>query len=135
MDTAIKRTVIRIRLSKAHEDLATAHDNLDDGHLRGAVNRAYYTIFHVASAALLWLEVERVRHSGVEAAFIEFFIKPGLIEPEYRQIYVNARNWREEQDYKDITRPLDKSIAAQIVADAERFVERLECYLREAGAL
>jgi uncharacterized protein (UPF0332 family) len=135
MDTVVKRQVIGIRLNKAHEDLATACDNLASGHLRAAVNRAYYTIFHTASAALLWLEVERARHSGIEAAFIEFLVKPGLVEPEHRQIYANARDWREDQEHKDIMRSLDKSTAAQIVADAERFVERMERYLREVGAL
>jgi uncharacterized protein (UPF0332 family) len=135
MDLATKRTVIRLRLDKAHEDLDTARELLASRRWRAAVNRAYYTVFHVASATLLWLEVERVKHSAVQAAFNEFLVKPGLIEVEYGHIYRNAREWREEQDYSDVARQLDEPTAALIVHDAGRFVARLERYLREAGAI
>jgi hypothetical protein len=43
--------------------------------------------------------------------------------------------WHEEQDYKDLVRPLGQALRTQIVHDAERFVARLERYLREVGAL
>ncbi len=135
MDIGEKRTIIHVRLDKAHDDLATARDNLAGSRWRGAVNRAYYAIFHVTSAALLWLDQSRSKHSGVQSAFGEFLVKPGLIEREFADIYADAREWREEQDYRDITRPLDEATATQIVQDAERFVARLERYLREVGAM
>ena len=135
MDLKTKRTYIGIRVAKAQDDLATAQEMLQVARWRGAVNRAYYAIFHVASAALLWLDVERSKHSGVQAAFNQFLVKPGLIEIQYGQIYKDARDWREEQDYKDLVRPLDETTTTQIVLDAERFVTRLERYLREVGAI
>lgn len=135
MDLETKRTYINIRLAKAREDLATAHEMLHVARWRGAVNRAYYAVFHAASAALLWLDIERSKHSGVQAAFNRFLVKPGLIEVEYSQIYKDARDWREEQDYKDLVRALNQAITTQIVRDAERFTARLERYLREVGAM
>ena len=86
MDIPIKRAAIRVRLDKARDDLATARHDLSASRWRGAVNRAYYAIFH-------------------------------------------------EQDYLDLTRPLDEATAAQIVNDAERFVTRPERYLHEVGAI
>jgi uncharacterized protein (UPF0332 family) len=62
-------------------------------------------------------------------------VKHGLIEVEYGQIYRDAREWREEQDYKDLSRPLDEATVTRIVEVAERFVARLERYLREVGAI
>jgi uncharacterized protein (UPF0332 family) len=135
MDDTIRRTYIRARLAKAQDDLVTARDDLVHGHLRGAVNRAYYTIFHIASAALLWFDIERAKHSGTQAAFNEFLVKPGKIEPEYGEIYTKARKTREEQDYDLRAVPLAAHDAEQIVHDAERFVARLERYLREVGAV
>ena len=135
MDITTKRTLIRLRLDRAQEDLSTARDLLKISRWRAAANRAYYTIFHVTSAALLWLDVERSKHSGIQAAFNEFFIKPGLIEVEYGQIYRSAREWREEQDYNVLTKQLDEITAAQIVQDAERFIARLESYLLQEGAI
>lgn len=135
MDEATKRAYIQSRLARAHDDLVTAHDNLTHGHWRGAVNRAYYTVFHTASAALLWLDIERARHSGTQSAFGEFLVKPGSIEPEFGRIYTRARKTREDQDYDLDAAPLTAQDARQIVADAERFVERVERFLREVGAI
>jgi uncharacterized protein (UPF0332 family) len=53
VDDATKRLYIAAHLARATDDLATARDNVAHGHWRGAVNRAYYAIFHAASAALL----------------------------------------------------------------------------------
>jgi uncharacterized protein (UPF0332 family) len=135
MDDTSKRAYIRVRLEKAQDDLATARDDLAHHHRRGAVNRAYYAVFHAASAALLWLDVERARHSGTQAAFGEFLIKPGLVEPEFGRMYASARQVREEQDYDLEAAPLTEKDAGRIIADAARFVARMERYLRQAGAI
>ena len=135
MDDATKRAYIETRLAKARDDLLTAQDDLGHGHWRGATNRAYYAVFHVASAVLLWLDIERARHSGTQAAFNEFLVKPGKLEPEYGQIYSRARKAREEQDYDLQAAPLTYEDAARIVGDAERFLSRIEQYLREVGAI
>lgn len=135
MDLSTKRTLIRLRLDRAQEDLNTGHDLLQMSHWRAAVNRAYYTIFHSASAALLWLDIERAKHAGVQAAFNEFFVKPGLIEVEYGQIFRSAREWREEQDYDVLAGHIDEVTATQLVHEAGRFLARLESYLRQEGAI
>jgi uncharacterized protein (UPF0332 family) len=115
--------------------LTSARDNLAHGHFRTAVNRAYYAVFHAASAALFWLDIERARHSGVESAFGLYFAKSGLVEREYGRIYSRVRAQREEQDCRMTARVLTRSTMAQSVADAERFVARVEQYLRGEGAL
>ena len=135
MDDVTKRAYVDTRLAKARDDLSTARDDVRHDHWRGATNRAYYAIFHVASAALLWLNVERAKHSGIQSAFNEFFVKPGVLEPEYGRIYSRARKAREEQDYDLEAAPLTAEEADHIVADAERFLVRLERYLREADAI
>jgi uncharacterized protein (UPF0332 family) len=135
VDEATKHAYIKAHLAKADDDLVTARDNLDDKHWRGAVNRVYYALFHTVSAALLWLDIERARHSGVHAAFGEHLIKPGIIEPEFGQIYTRVRKAREAEDYDVMTIPLTDKEAIQIVEDAERFVLRLESYLRQVGAI
>lgn len=134
MDDATRRAYVQVRLAKAKDDLATARDDLAHGHRRGAINRAYYTIFHMASAALLWHNIERARHSGIQSSFGEFLIKSGAIEAEYGRIYSRARKMREKHDYDlDAAWPSAEE-AEQIVNDAERFVARVERYLREVGA-
>jgi len=128
------KIIIGVRLEKAKEDIATAHDLIALRWLRGAVNRAYYAIYHLATAVLLTQDIERSKHSGVQSAFGQYLIKPGLIEPEYGRILTGARKAREASDYADRIE-LDEETAQRIVADADRFVARMEEYLASVEAL
>lgn len=124
----------RIRLERAREELETARDNTAHGHFRAAVSRAYYAVFYMASAALFSQSVHRTKHSGVESAFSQFLVKTGQIEPEFSRLYQRARRQREEADYADELQ-IDEATAWQTLADAERFVDRVERFLRDVGAL
>lgn len=135
MDRATKIAAIKNRLERAQDDLETARIDLAAGKLRGAVIRSYYTVFHVASALLLWHDQERAKHSGVHSAFGEMFIKTGKIEPEFGQLYTLARRLRETHEYEFDAEPLTEARAQKSVSDAERFVARMERYLRDVGAL
>jgi uncharacterized protein (UPF0332 family) len=134
MDEETRRIIIGVRLEKCKEDLQAARELLRLGFLRAAVNRAYYGVFHIASAALLTLDIERSKHSGVQSAFSQYLVKPGHIEPEYSKIYGRARRLREDYDYADEMRDLDEKFTAELLADAEKFAVRMERYLREVGA-
>ena len=57
-----------------------------------------------------------------------------MIEPEYGRILTSARKARETSDYADRLE-LDEEAARRIVADADRFVARMEEYLTNAGVL
>ena len=133
MDEVTKRLYIAAHLARATDDLATARDNVAHSHWRGAVNRAYYAVFHAASAALLQLDIERARHAGVQAAFGASLVRPGLIEPEFGQIYSRVRQAREMQDYDVTAVALTFEETERLVRDAERFVARLDSYLRQVG--
>ncbi len=135
MDEATKCIYINIRLKKAREDLLNAQNDMENGYFRGAVNRAYYTIFHVASAVLLWHDIERAKHSGVQSAFGELLIKTGLIEPEYGLIYSRARKLREQQDYDIQALTPEKASVEMIVNEALKFTDRIEAYLAQVGAI
>jgi uncharacterized protein len=130
-----KRALIRHRLAIAKDELETAQILVKTGKYRKAVSSAYYTVFHVASAVLLWHDRERVKHSGVESEFGFLLIKPGSIEEEFGKIYMKARRERERSDYDVLATPPTAADAQSSVADAERFIARIERYLRDVGAL
>lgn len=131
MDVQNKANIVRY-MTLAAEALGDARLLLTEARHRAAVSRAYYAIFYAASAVLLSQGLKRSKHAGVQAAFSEFFVKPGLIETEYARIYKNARESRELGDYELLFTP-GADVAEQLVADAERFVARMEQYLRERG--
>ncbi len=128
------RDYARLGLERAREELATARENIASKRYRAAVSRAYYAVFYMASAALFSQSIQRAKHSGIESAFAEFLVRPGHIEPEFGRLYQKARRQREEADYADDA-DIDEAAAQQTLADAERFVNRLERFLRQADAV
>ena len=126
--------IIRIRLERVDEELRATRKLIEDGLYRIACSRAYYAAFLMTTAVLLTLDVTRTKHSGVEAAFHEQFIKSGRIEPEYGRLYALLRKTREDSDYNDKA-IASEEMARQRLADAERFVARLTQYLREVRAI
>ena len=127
------KIMIRIRWERALEDLDTARQLLGLHKLPRAVSTAYYAVFALTTAVLLTLDLVRAKHSGVEGAFSEYFIREKRIEEEYKDIFVKARQEREDADYK--YKNYTETEARQIVADCERFVARMEKYLRDVGAI
>lgn len=132
MDQAVI-AIIRIRVERADEELRATRKLVEDGLYRIACSRAYYAAFLMTTAVLLTLDVARTKHSGVESAFHKQFIKSGRIEAEYGRLYALLRKTREDSDYNDKA-IASEEMARQRLADAERFVARLEQYLREAQA-
>lgn len=128
------KIIVGIRLEQCQEDLEVARTLISQGYYRQAISRAYYAVFMIASAALLVFDIRRSKHTGVESAVHEYLVKPGLIEAEYGAIYTRAFRHRMDADYRyDAT--FTEEQARAILADAERFVARLEQYLEEVGAI
>jgi uncharacterized protein (UPF0332 family) len=123
------RVLIEIRLDRAREDMETARELVDLGRYRAAVNRAYYAIFGITTALLLTEKIERSKHTGVESALIQHFVKKELIEPEYGKIYDYIRKKREESDYSArIT--IDERTVRKIVRDAQKYITRIMEYFQ-----
>ena len=133
MEEATK-ILITVRLESADEDLDTAKELLKLDRYRAAVNRAYYAIFSTTNAVLLSKQIERSKHSGVEAAFIQNFIKTGIFGIEFGKIFNYIRKKREESDYSSRIK-IDKETAEKIVENAEKFIRRMREYLNEIGRI
>jgi len=128
------RELIKVRLERAEEDVKTAAELLTLKRYRAAVNRSYYALFSVTTAVLLTKKLERSKHSGIEAAFNQYFIKNKIIELEYGKIFDYVRKKREECDYTaKIT--IDKETAEKIVKDSKRFIRRMKEYLKNISGL
>ncbi len=121
-------------MEHAREMLEVAAHNIAEGFYGSAINRAYYAIFYAANALLATRGLARSKHSGVIAAFREHFVKPGLIEVNYSDIYGRVMDNRRVSDY-EIEIPVDSETAEKDLSDAQRFVERVEQLLQQEGWL
>jgi uncharacterized protein (UPF0332 family) len=123
---------IKQLMALAEQALHTAQANFESGDFRATVNRAYYAIFYTASAMLLTIGEERRKHSGVISAFRNHFVKSGLIEAEYSNIYGETLVIREDADYA-VEIPIYADTADLSLNQARRFVGRMSEYLHEKG--
>jgi uncharacterized protein (UPF0332 family) len=137
------RQTVKTYLDAAHEALAGSQYNFDGGHYAIAVNRAYYATFpwhcppgqvYAANALLATQGLARGKHSGTISAFRQSFVKPGLIEAEYSDIYGSLMDDRHISDY-DMDTKIEPERAESDVQSARKFVARIETYLRQEGWL
>jgi uncharacterized protein (UPF0332 family) len=104
---------------------SAAQLNLDDGDYVASINRAYYAIFYAANALLSLDDEQRSKHSHVMGLFRQKYVKTGLIEKEYSDLYGDAFDARIESDY-DLRLFPEKDLVEKALQAAHRFVTRIE---------
>ena len=119
--------------------LATARQMLDDaavlrasGSLRSAINRAYYVMFHAASALALSRGRSFSKHSGVISFFQREFAKTGILDRLHGRALQKAFEDRSEADYQDYVRFTEEQVDARI-REAAAFLCAIEAYFRSAS--
>jgi uncharacterized protein (UPF0332 family) len=133
-DEATDRQAVKTYVDAAHEALAGSQYNLEGGYYAIAVNRAYYAVFYAANALLATIGLARGKHSGTISAFRQSFVKAGLIEAEYSDIYGSLMDDRHTSDY-DMETSIEPERAENDLQNARRFLARIETYLKQAGWL
>ena len=121
---------VALYMAAAHESLQAARLALTNDFYTAAINRAYYAIFYAANAVLATQKLARGKHSGVLAAFRQYFIKTEKLPLELSEIYGRVMEDRQEGDY-DLLSPLSKEDATFDLEQAEHFVEVIQDWLRE----
>lgn len=107
-------------LDKAQRAIGAARALLERGDNDFAIGRAYYAMFYTAEALLVERELRFRRHSGVQAAFGEYFAKPGLIEAKFHRYLLDAGSKRLSGDY-GVEMSLDREDVLETIDQAEEF--------------
>jgi uncharacterized protein (UPF0332 family) len=95
---------------------------LDYDRPAASVARAYYAMFHAATAALAIKGIKRSSHRGLLSAFGEYLVKPGLIDSKYHRSLIEAFELRQHTDYEPIA-DVDNEQAREILDNAIDFVD------------
>lgn len=132
MSDPMSEVEVQRYISLATEDLGAATDNLRLGHFRVAVSRAYYAMFYAVTAVLGSRGQWRSKHQGLIAAFGEYLVKPGLVEPRYGRMLHDAFEVRMDSDYAPEPE-LNEASARYQIANAEEFVRRMIQLLDRPG--
>ena len=116
-------------LRKAARRIRSARVLVAEGDCDSAVSRAYYAMFYVAEALLLWKGLAYSKRSAVIAAFGKEFAKEGVLPVELHAHLREASDARNVADYQADS-DLTEETTEMHISRAERFVAVGEEMLR-----
>jgi len=120
----LDRDEIRDHITLAEECLEEAKNLLSNGFYRGAVSRAYYSMYHAAKALLLTKNITPKKHTGVLRMLGLEFVNKGYLEEIYAEAYKYAFDIRQKADY-GVEFKIEKEVAEEVVKNAEIFLQRI----------
>ncbi|WEK38149.1 MAG: HEPN domain-containing protein [Candidatus Pseudobacter hemicellulosilyticus] len=96
-----KEASIILKLKKAHALLKEVQVLLDHAFYTTAINRLYYSCFHVTKALLLTRDLIPKTHSGVVSALHKSFVQDGYFAFEQASFFSRLMQERIDDDYSD----------------------------------
>jgi uncharacterized protein (UPF0332 family) len=113
---------VELHFQRAAECGEDAQVLLDNNRPVASVARAYYAMFHAATAVLADRGIRRSSHHGILSAFGEYLVKPGLIDRRFHLFLREAFELRQQTDYDPIV-DVDNEQAATTLERAIDFVD------------
>jgi uncharacterized protein (UPF0332 family) len=112
----------QLHFERAAECVEDSRILLDNERPAAAVARAYYAMFHAATAALAAKDIKRSSHRGILSAFGQYLVKPGLIEQKFHLYLRETFELRQQTDYDPIV-DIQLQQAKEILEQAIDFVD------------
>lgn len=117
------------RMAKAKEDLANSIADMENGFIKGSINRSYYAVFHAIRSVNALAGFDSKKHSGVIAYFNQHYIYAGVFSKTLSDIIKNLSRIRNQSDYDDFF-VVGRNEAEMQLAQAKIFVAAVETYLQ-----
>ena len=119
---------ISYRLQRASDTLNDAKLLADNGRWNSCINRLYYANFYAISTLLYYHSIETKTHKGVRIKFMSEFIKTGLFDKDFGNLFSDLFDWRQEGDYSDFV-AFDKDLTIPLINKSEEFLTTIKTYL------
>jgi len=115
---------VELELARACSSLEAARLLAAAGLAADSVSRAYYAIFHAASALVASIGRTARTHDGLRALIAEHFIRPGVLAPEHGRTLSRIAGDRNDADC---------NVAAVFtLADTEEDITRASAFIEAA---
>ncbi|MBM4275993.1 MAG: HEPN domain-containing protein [Deltaproteobacteria bacterium] len=112
-------------LDKARHALEVTEKLMAGGDFGDAAGKAYFAMFYAAQALLKAHGIEVTTHSGMASMLGHHFAKPGLLDPKFHRMFLNARRAREIADY-GIFEVVLEPVAILTLKDSRVFIDEVE---------
>jgi uncharacterized protein (UPF0332 family) len=116
---------VALELERARSSLEAARVLLEAGLRADAVSRAYYAMFHAASALLASVGRAARTHDGLRALVAEHFVRPGLLAPEHARAFARTAGDRGDADY-NVAAVFEAEDVVEDVAAARALIDAVE---------
>lgn len=124
---------VSLELERAKGSLRAAELLADAGERADAVSRAYYAIFHAASALVSSIGRSARTHDGLRALVSEHFIRPGVLAVEHGRAMSRVAGDRNDADYNVAAVFTDADVREDI-SRAMAFLDAVERVLAGTSA-
>jgi len=111
-----------LQLARADKALVAAKLLYEAGLADDAVSRAYYAMFHGASALLESKRIDVSSHRGVMSAVGQEWVRTGRMDRALIRKLQDAFRRRQDADYAALS-DLDEEDARELIAWAEEFLQ------------
>ena len=99
MNEANKKENVREEIVHANESMKAADLLFNNGFIRDAVAKLYYSLLYSVRAMLLTKGLEPKSHEGALRLFGLHFVKQGIFEAEDSHVFSRLMKYRQEADY------------------------------------
>jgi len=119
------------RLKQAEESLLEMDVLKHSGHIRGAINRAYYAMFYAIQALVVQQKAQISKHSGAISFFDKEFVKTGIVDKRFSKWLHRLFDLRQDGDYGSMFEPAENQ-CDQAMEQAEEFVQQIRKYIQKS---
>jgi uncharacterized protein (UPF0332 family) len=129
-----KEANIREEIDRANEAIRAANLLFENGFVRDAVSKLYYSLLYSIRALLLTEGLEPKSHEGALRLFGLHFVKPGAFEAKDSHIFSKLMKFREEADYNPSYTFAPEDFA-EFKSEAEGVIQKITNYLKSKDYL
>lgn len=129
-----KRENVREEIDRADESMKAADLLFNNGFVRDAVAKLYYSFLYTIRAMLLTKGLEPKSHEGALRLFGLYFVKKGIFETKDSHIFSKLMKYRQEADYNPFYVFMPEDFI-EFKKEAEMVIHKITSRLKEEGYL
>ena len=134
MNEENKRENIREEIERADEAIKAANLLFENGFLKDAVSKLYYSLLYSIRALLLTKGLEPKSHEGALRLFGLHFVKAGSFEARDSHIFSKLMKYREEADYNP-SYSFTRDDFIEFKSEAETVIDKITTHLGKKSYL
>ena len=134
MNEENKRENVQEEIDRVHEAIRAADLLFENGFIRDAISKLYYSLLYSIRALLLTKGLEPKSHEGALRLFGLHFVKTAVFQPKDSHVFSKLMKYREEADYNP-SYNFSLEDFTEFKSEAEGVIQKITSHLKNKGYL